>query len=84
MMLMDNLRSDQFKQAALFSAVLALCEGVAPAHDGHDPCWSQGPADHNNGDPIVNKPRPGRNEPCPCGSGRKHKRCCGGRAPSDG
>ncbi|MBK5936397.1 hypothetical protein CCR81_06200 [Halorhodospira halophila] len=19
----------------------------------------------------------GRNEPCPCGSGRKHKRCCG-------
>lgn len=21
---------------------------------------------------------PGRNEPCPCGSGRKHKRCCGG------
>jgi SEC-C motif len=22
-------------------------------------------------------PRPGRNEPCPCGSGRKVKRCCG-------
>ncbi|MFZ4580273.1 MAG: SEC-C metal-binding domain-containing protein [Myxococcota bacterium] len=21
---------------------------------------------------------PGRNEPCPCGSGRKYKRCCGG------
>lgn len=21
----------------------------------------------------------GRNSPCPCGSGRKHKRCCGGR-----
>lgn len=20
--------------------------------------------------------RPGRNEPCPCGSGKKHKRCC--------
>ena len=19
----------------------------------------------------------GRNDPCPCGSGRKHKRCCG-------
>ena len=24
-------------------------------------------------------PRPGRNEPCPCGSGRKVKRCCGQR-----
>lgn len=22
-------------------------------------------------------PRPGRNEPCPCGSGRKYKKCCG-------
>lgn len=22
-------------------------------------------------------PRPGRNDPCPCGSGRKHKKCCG-------
>lgn len=23
------------------------------------------------------KPKVGRNEPCPCGSGRKYKRCCG-------
>lgn len=23
------------------------------------------------------EPRPGRNEPCPCGSGTKYKRCCG-------
>ncbi|MFB6286913.1 MAG: YecA family protein [Candidatus Bipolaricaulia bacterium] len=23
--------------------------------------------------------RVGRNDPCPCGSGRKHKRCCGSR-----
>jgi uncharacterized protein YchJ len=22
-------------------------------------------------------PKVGRNEPCPCGSGRKHKKCCG-------
>src|SRR5512145_1779892 len=22
-------------------------------------------------------PTPGRNDPCPCGSGRKFKRCCG-------
>lgn len=24
------------------------------------------------------KPKAGRNEPCPCGSGKKFKRCCGG------
>ena len=23
------------------------------------------------------KAKVGRNDPCPCGSGRKHKRCCG-------
>jgi hypothetical protein len=23
------------------------------------------------------EPQPGRNEPCPCGSGQKYKRCCG-------
>ncbi|MCA1700846.1 MAG: SEC-C domain-containing protein, partial [Actinobacteria bacterium] len=29
-------------------------------------------------------PRAGRNEPCPCGSGRKVKRCCGQqRGPSN-
>lgn len=29
-------------------------------------------------------PGPGRNQPCPCGSGRKVKRCCGQhRGPSD-
>jgi len=22
-------------------------------------------------------PTPGRNDPCPCGSGRKYKKCCG-------
>ena len=29
--------------------------------------------------PVVNKtPGIGRNEPCPCGSGKKYKKCCGG------
>ncbi len=29
-------------------------------------------------DPIVNEaPKVGRNDPCPCGSGKKYKKCCG-------
>ncbi len=39
----------------------------------------------NHGEEEVAKPRPvkrktkkiGRNEPCPCGSGKKYKKCCG-------
>jgi SEC-C motif-containing protein len=30
-------------------------------------------------DPYVREgPKVGRNDPCPCGSGKKHKKCCGG------
>ncbi len=34
-------------------------------------------ANYNDGEPIVNEtPKIGRNEPCPCGSGKKYKKCC--------
>jgi hypothetical protein len=29
-------------------------------------------------DPHRAAPKVGRNEPCPCGSGKKYKKCCGG------
>ena len=28
-------------------------------------------------DPIKVDTEPGRNDPCPCGSGKKYKKCCG-------
>ena len=27
--------------------------------------------------PQQRQPRVGRNDPCPCGSGKKYKQCCG-------
>ncbi|WP_253442988.1 YchJ family protein [Halomonas sp. Y3] len=30
-----------------------------------------------DGTPSVSRLKPGRNDPCPCGSGRKLKQCCG-------
>ena len=27
--------------------------------------------------PKMSEKKVGRNEPCPCGSGKKHKKCCG-------
>jgi SEC-C motif-containing protein len=27
--------------------------------------------------PKKRIPKPGRNDPCPCGSGKKYKKCCG-------
>jgi len=28
-------------------------------------------------EPITTDEKPGRNDPCPCGSGKKYKQCCG-------
>ena len=28
-------------------------------------------------EPIKSQAAPGRNDPCPCGSGKKYKKCCG-------
>jgi hypothetical protein len=30
--------------------------------------------------PIVGRKKAGRNDPCPCGSGKKYKKCCMGKA----
>jgi uncharacterized protein YecA (UPF0149 family) len=27
--------------------------------------------------PEIQKSKAGRNDPCPCGSGKKYKKCCG-------
>lgn len=29
---------------------------------------------------VVKEKQPGRNDPCPCGSGKKYKKCCGKNA----
>jgi preprotein translocase subunit SecA len=61
---------------------------VTPAHDhGEDPCGC-GHDHHHHGhahghhhhapQATIRRaaPKVGRNDPCPCGSGQKHKKCC--------
>lgn len=33
---------------------------------------------HKKSKTVVKEKEPGRNDPCPCGSGKKYKKCCGG------
>lgn len=33
--------------------------------------------DYKKSKTIVKEKTPGRNDPCPCGSGKKYKKCCG-------
>lgn len=32
---------------------------------------------HNKSKTLIKDKEPGRNDPCPCGSGKKYKKCCG-------
>ncbi len=44
----------------------------------HDGKWYFFDSEMLRGKPVVREGRKvGRNEPCPCGSGKKYKKCCG-------
>ncbi len=52
-------------------SLMAYCRGgVSIQKELRDP-------EHDPARPATRRPRPGRNEPCDCGSGRKYKKCCG-------
>ena len=55
----------------------------APLNHAHDAPHVHGPDcdhDHDHHHPVEqfvrSAPKIGRNDPCPCGSGKKHKKCC--------
>jgi preprotein translocase subunit SecA len=54
--------------------------GARPAQQGGGPS-APGPASQERlapkAQPVRSAPRVGRNDPCPCGSGKKYKKCCG-------
>lgn len=51
-------------------------EWFAPGDEADEDAPAQ--AAHEFGTPVVNPTRMiGRNDPCPCGSGKKFKKCCG-------
>jgi preprotein translocase subunit SecA len=39
--------------------------------------YQTGPAQAEAPKPVRTGAKIGRNDPCPCGSGKKYKRCCG-------
>ena len=43
----------------------------------NSPVENFNPLDYIPVNPIIAHKEPGRNDPCPCGSGKKYKKCCG-------
>jgi preprotein translocase subunit SecA len=61
---------------------------IGAASSGQDEVYGEGVSPSPSGEPFAqtaprgetyhrDDPKVGRNDPCPCGSGKKHKKCCG-------
>jgi SEC-C motif-containing protein len=79
---LDIIDSEQQEQRALveFEASLLLHGEVSAMHERSDFVLTQGRWLYTSGQQLAARFaawKPGRNQDCPCGSGRKFKRCCG-------
>ncbi len=52
-------------------------QGNAPSRQGYDQAIENSMRTPEKRQPILAAPKVGRNEPCPCGSGKKYKQCHG-------
>ena len=64
---LDNLTADEF---------IASIERITPAALALYQYWIANPQPVEAPQPIRNEAKVGRNDPCPCGSGKKYKQCC--------
>jgi preprotein translocase subunit SecA len=48
-----------------------------PIEEAISPNDSFAPGESPKQAPQTSGPKVGRNDPCPCGSGKKYKKCCG-------
>lgn len=61
-----------------YNLIVALSVGVEKIYKHFDPHRRMAVSDIRDTNTFRrNTSKVGRNEPCPCGSGRKYKRCCG-------
>ena len=66
------------KMEAQHQEVSAYSDGPTAAGGGRGPSRQAGPPETGGRRPVQREePKVGRNDPCPCGSGKKFKRCCG-------
>ena len=64
---------DQFSPQEIHN----LQQAITPNVRGIHAYWLARRADHAPSTPIKHaEPKTGRNDPCPCGSGKKYKKCC--------
>lgn len=61
---------------ALFDEICAMAPDLIPACIQTLYDWGTAIEQDQSGSLPLRRPQVGRNEPCPCGSGKKYKKCC--------
>ena len=70
--LMDYIQDDIVKYMFRVNIISQPEDHLQQATENHGEADGNAPKQ-----PVVNKDKVGRNDPCPCGSGKKYKNCCG-------
>jgi preprotein translocase subunit SecA len=66
-----------FAPAQVAGVGVSSQSGSTPIASSPAAVQNQPPEERPNREPVRVGPKVGRNEPCPCGSGKKYKKCCG-------
>jgi len=72
-LLAEDIKEDAITEEVatlIYAPTQVIVEAFDAAIEGRRPGERLGPI-------VREQPKVGRNEPCPCGSGKKYKKCCG-------
>jgi len=72
-----NVQMQRVSVARATSEGFADAPAEAPAQPAAAPQAPGRPSPAIKGTPVKKEQKVGRNDPCPCGSGKKYKKCCG-------
>ncbi len=78
--MVDDIREDTVRQVLSVVPKVQKIQRVQVAKPTSEGFAGSGPVAKK---PIVVKNKVGRNDPCPCGSGKKYKKCCGANESSE-
>lgn len=78
-----TLQIIQFKMESAQDEAARLAEELAERQKAQD-AMMQLNLSENQGEENLSGKKPARNNPCPCGSGKKYKQCCGTSGPKKG
>jgi len=72
-----EMRPKQISPEKREEVIVRMAAGLLGAYRYFRAHRQVSPGAHRS-EPRRSAPKVGRNEPCPCGSGKKYKKCCGG------